>query len=85
MAEDVGVLRDAEGLARALAAITRIERAARSKIVADMAVSARLVATCALLRRESRGAHARKDFPQTDAVGRRSRITLAAARAAAPS
>ena len=79
------MLRDAEGLARALAAITRIERAAKNKIVADMAVSARLVATSALLRRESRGAHARTDFPQTDAVARRSRITLAAARAVAPS
>lgn len=85
MADKVGVLRDAGGLAQALAAITRIEQATKTTIVADMVVSARLVATSALLRRESRGAHARTDFPQTDEVARRSRITLADARAVAQS
>ena len=83
MADDVGVLRDAQGLARAIATIGRIERAAKTRLVADMALSARLVATTALLRRESRGAHARTDFPQTEAIGRRSQITLAEARALA--
>ena len=34
-------------------------------------VSARLIATCALHRRESRGSHYRSDYPQTEAVGAR--------------
>ena len=34
-------------------------------------VAARLIATCALQRRESRGSHYRSDFPQTEKTGER--------------
>ncbi|HWG06616.1 MAG TPA: L-aspartate oxidase [Beijerinckiaceae bacterium] len=84
MAEHVGVLRDATGLKQAVAAIGRIECMAKTRLVTDMAICARLITASAFLRRESRGAHARTDFPQTEAVGRRSRLTLAEARIVAP-
>ena len=42
-----------------------------------MTATAKLVAAGALVRQESRGAHCRSDFPQTDATGRRSFLTLA--------
>ena len=44
-------------------------------------VAATLIAAAALLRQESRGAHCRSDFPQTDAVPRRSRLRLSQAAA----
>ena len=42
-----------------------------------MTATAKLVAAAALARHESRGAHFRSDFPQTDANGTRSFLTLA--------
>src|SRR5690606_38805945 len=65
--------RDA-GVAPAAAALTRLlgeidETAARVGD-APARVAARLVAACALARRESRGGHYRADFPQTDAPHR---------------
>jgi L-aspartate oxidase len=44
-----------------------------------MTATATLIAGAALMRRESRGAHCRSDFPQTVAQGQRSRLTLAEA------
>ncbi|HEV2652428.1 MAG TPA: hypothetical protein VGU69_14295, partial [Rhizomicrobium sp.] len=49
----------------------------------NMTSAARLVTAAALTRRESRGGHYRSDFPQTDAVGKRTFMTLADADAIA--
>lgn len=64
MAADVGVIRDAAGLARALDGITALEPGAPPAL-ANMLAAARMIATAALLRRESRGAHCRSDHPGT--------------------
>jgi succinate dehydrogenase / fumarate reductase flavoprotein subunit/fumarate reductase flavoprotein subunit len=82
MWEHVGLVRDARGLEQALAAIERLaERAARAAAprgarwnlswqqaldVRSLLCAARLTATAALYRRESRGSHARSDFPERD-------------------
>ncbi len=58
MSRDAGVIRDAAGLNRLLAAIDALE-AAHGR--AASLVAARLVAGCALARTESRGAHFRAD------------------------
>ena len=68
MTREVGVVRRAQGLARALTVIDRLaERHGRALPL----VAARLVATAALERRESRGAHFRADFPQAALAPRR--------------
>ncbi len=65
----VGLERDDEGLSKALATITQIERAgAGEPALLNMTASAKLVATAALARKESRGGHYRSDYPQTDPV-----------------
>jgi L-aspartate oxidase len=78
MAADVGVIRDARGLARALAAFTRIEKAAAAPGLRNAALAARLVAAAAWARRESRGGHYRSDRPDTDpTLAHRTFLTLA--------
>jgi L-aspartate oxidase len=78
MSEDVGVVREACGLKRALAALREIEAdAGGDAVVANMALTARLIAAAALARRESRGGHVRSDYPQTQArLARRTFLTL---------
>jgi L-aspartate oxidase len=78
MSEDVGVVREARGLKHALRALRDIEtQAPGDAIVANMALSARLIAAAALMRKESRGGHFRSDFPQTSGrVGKRTFMTL---------
>jgi len=84
MSRHVGVIRDGRGLAAAIAAIGRIERAATSPALRNMAIAALLVATAAWRRRESRGAHFRDDFPQPDPrQAHRVALTLTEARAIA--
>jgi len=67
MSRDAGVIRDAAGLARLLAEIDALE-AAHGR--AAPLVAARLVAACALARRESRGGHYRQDFTELQSATR---------------
>jgi L-aspartate oxidase len=70
MWRDVGLLRDARGLERALAEIERLARACPAGALAgearNMLGVARLITHAALTRRESRGSHFRHDHPQAD-------------------
>src|SRR5262245_4322945 len=84
MWERAGLVRDAEGLAQALAEVERIDRELDAVGVAgdpslntawqdwlnlkNQALASRLIVTSALERRESRGAHWRRDFPAADAA-----------------
>jgi fumarate reductase flavoprotein subunit len=80
MWDEVGLVRDGDGLRRALGAIDRIAGALESRVavpgagafniawqdwlnLTNQATAARLIATAALERRESRGAHFRRDHP----------------------
>ena len=74
MSRDAGVVRDGAGLTRVLALIDELEAAHGA---AAVLVAARLVAASALARQESRGAHFRTDYPQTEAGGRRNFSHLA--------
>jgi L-aspartate oxidase len=78
MSEHVGVVRNAPGLKKAIAVFRDIERqAGTDRVVANMALAARFVASAALLRTESRGAQARSDFPAASpALAHRTFLTL---------
>jgi L-aspartate oxidase len=66
MSEHVGVERTRSGLAHAIGALKEIEHhAGDDSVLANMALGARFIAASALQREESRGAHARRDFPET--------------------
>lgn len=81
MSQHAGVIRNRDGLATALETISRIERAAQSTSLRNMATAALLVAAAAFARHESRGAHERSDYPRPDpALARRTFLTLADAR-----
>jgi L-aspartate oxidase len=80
MQDHVGVIRNAGGLAQALAAFAEIERT-QTGDSRNMATAALLIAASAYARTESRGGHFRADFPKSDAAqAHRSFITLAEAR-----
>jgi len=82
MSRHVGLERDAAGLAQALEAIARVEKAGNGEAaLLNMIAAAQLVTTAALARQESRGGHWRSDFPRTDGHGQRSFFTLASAEA----
>ena len=80
MWEKAGLVRTGEGLRDALAGIDALSAAIPPGAVEtrNLATVARLVATAALARPESRGAHFRADHPLEDAVWRR-RLLLARA------
>lgn len=81
MARDVGVIRTAEGLTRALATFDVLESKARDVATLNTLTAARLVTAAALQRRESRGGHYRSDCPATDpAQAKRTFLTLDGAR-----
>lgn len=66
MSRFVGVIRTRVGLRHAFQTLSEIERNAKGDpALCNMALAARFIAAGALLRRESRGAHARSDFPDT--------------------
>jgi L-aspartate oxidase len=84
MTRAVGVQRDAGSLAHALGHIVALERDAPSASLRNLATTALLIAAAAHDRRESRGAHFRRDFPTPDArQARRTMFTLADAHAIA--
>jgi L-aspartate oxidase len=75
-----GLERDAAGLAEALSVIRQVERAGgHEPALLNMTATAKLVASAALARTESRGGHYRSDHPQTDEMGHRTFMTLAEA------
>jgi L-aspartate oxidase len=85
MTEGAGVIRDGASLRNALATIAAIEREnAGDRRLANMLTTAKLIATAALQRKESRGAHFRSDHPLPDAsLAKRSFLTLKTAEAIA--
>jgi L-aspartate oxidase len=66
----VGVVRSASGLENALARLGELGHRARSRSARNLVSVAKLVATAALERRESRGAHHRSDSPEADGKSR---------------
>jgi len=80
MSDDVGVVRDRAGMERALALIATLERKTKSPRFRNSLTAARMIATGALARTESRGGHYRSDFPHADPAWRhRTFMTLAEA------
>lgn len=79
----VGVVREEAGLKEALRKIDTLETAhSDNPSFMNMCATATLITVCALLRKESRGAHERSDFPNTmSGAGVRSKIYFADARA----
>lgn len=68
MSRDAGMVRSEAGLRELLALLDRLDALYPGALAL---VAARLIATCALQRRESRGSHYRSDFPQTEKTGER--------------
>jgi succinate dehydrogenase / fumarate reductase flavoprotein subunit len=82
MQEHVGIMRDEEGLKKALGYLDEFEKRVKNLSVGggraynpgwhmamdlrSMLITSRSIAMCALARKESRGGHARSDFPDYD-------------------
>jgi L-aspartate oxidase len=73
MSRCVGVVRDAAGLTEALAVMARLETGAPGALPL---AAARLIAEAALARRESRGGHFRRDYPDAASVARHTRLKM---------
>lgn len=77
MSDKVGVVRDRAGLEAALGVIASLEAKNRSPRFGNALTAARMIATAALMRTESRGGHYRSDYPNPDPVWRhRTFLTL---------
>ncbi len=85
MSAEVGVVRDAGKLSNALATIISLERENRDNPqLTNMLTTAKLVAAAAFVRKESRGANFRNDYPApNETSARRSYLTLGKADAIA--
>jgi L-aspartate oxidase len=84
MSANVGVIRNAEGLAEAIRIFAALEHDTASAALRNMATTALIVATAAYVREESRGAHYRSDFPtEHPDFARRTMTTLSAVRVVA--
>jgi len=80
----VGVTRMEAELAETLRLVRRMQLPGQlSPSARNALVAAELIVTGALLRRESRGGHARYDFPQINAAAKHSVFTLSEARSSA--
>lgn len=75
MTREAGVVRDAPGLNRLL---SQVDALAGRFPNAGPVIAARLIAECALDRRESRGAHFRLDYPSLAVEARRTLVRLEA-------
>lgn len=83
MGQHVGVERNADGLNAALVTLDQIRTNAINLSIRNMALAAWIVTASALSRTESRGGHARSDYPQSDpSQSQRSFWTLDRLRAA---
>ncbi len=78
MSAHVGVIRNGEGLRLALDAILEMEAANRSPRFANVLATAKLMASMAFQREESRGGHFRDDNPQEVASWKRRTFTTLA-------
>lgn len=78
MSDYVGVVRDAKGLRFALLNIRALAKSnEKSDAFQNMCATATLIASAALMRQESRGAHMRADFPKAaSGPSKRRRLTL---------
>ncbi|SSC68114.1 L-aspartate oxidase [Ciceribacter selenitireducens] len=77
MSAHAGVIRDAEGLKDLIREIVRLEGINKRVRFSNMATAAKLIATAALKREESRGGHYRSDFPEpVEALRHRTFMTL---------
>ncbi len=77
MSAHAGVIREAEGLKDLIRQIVRLEGINKRVRFSNMATAAKLIATAALKREESRGGHYRSDFPEpVEVLRQRTFMTL---------